>query len=182
LMNRKLKRPGKRAQRAPPHGRASRVFTRLIHEKLKKMATELAHAFRSGLGEIREAIRAVPAERASEPWREGGWTRKQILGHMLDSAANNRQRFVRAASDGHYRGPGYAQQAWVDAHGYAEKEWETLISWWKAEHEILASVVDRIPEERLEAGCIVGDDAPVTLRFLIEDYLRHQREHAGQLA
>jgi hypothetical protein len=147
----------------------------------RKMATGLAHTFRRGLAEIREAIGAVPAERAGEQWRGGGWTRKQILGHMLDSAANNRQRFVRAAIDGHYQGPGYAQQAWVDAHGYTEQEWETLIGWWDTEHEILASVVDRIQEERLEASCFVGNDAPVTLRFLIEDYLRHQKGHAKQL-
>jgi hypothetical protein len=148
---------------------------------LKKMATQLAQTFRVGLAEIREAIAAVPAQQADEPWRQGGWTRKQVLGHLLDSATNNRQRFVRAAIDGHYHGPGYAQQAWVDAHGYAEQEWQTLVGWWDAEHEILASVVDRIPAERLEASCIVGDDAPVTLRFLIEDYLRHQRVHAEQL-
>jgi hypothetical protein len=43
-------------------------------------------------------------------------------------------------------------------------------------------VVERIPEERLEAICAVGDEAPVTLRFLIEDYLRHQRGHAKQLS
>jgi hypothetical protein len=146
------------------------------------MTTQLARSFRSELGEIRKAIGAIAAEQTGEPWRAGGWTRKQILGHMLDSATNNRQRFVRAAIDGHYRGPGYAQQGWVDAHGYAEQEWETLIGWWNAEHEILAAVADRIPKERLEASCIVGDDAPVTLRFLIEDYLRHQRGHAEQLA
>jgi hypothetical protein len=146
------------------------------------MATESARRFRIGLEEIREAIGAVPVELAGERWRDGGWTRKQILGHMLDSAANNRQRFVRAAIDGHYKGPGYAQQAWVDAHGYAEQEWETLIGWWNTEHEILASVVDRIPEERLEASCVVDDDAPVTLRFLIGDYLHHQKGHAKQLS
>ena len=50
--------------------------------------------------------------------------------------------------------------------------WETLLRWWQVEHEILAAVVDRIPEDRLEAVCIVGEDAPVSLRFLIEDYFR----------
>ena len=43
------------------------------------------------------------------------------------------------------------------------------------------AVVDNIPEERLEAGCVVGDDAPVTLRFLIEDYVSHQRWHLKQI-
>jgi len=104
------------------------------------------------------------------------------VGHLLDSAANNRQRFVRAATDGRFAGPNYAQDAWVTAHGYAGQSWETLLRWWNVEHEILAAAVDNIPEERLDASCIVGDDAPVSLRFLIEDYLRHQRWHFAQLA
>lgn len=103
------------------------------------------------------------------------------MGHLLDSATNNRQRFVRAAIDGRYTGPTYAQDAWVAAHGYAGEAWETLLRWWQAEHEILMAAVDRIPEERLESSCTVGDDEPVTLRFLIEDYLRHQRWHFKQL-
>jgi hypothetical protein len=89
---------------------------------------------------------------------------------------------VRAAIDGQYARPKYAQDAWVAAHGYGDESWETLLRWWQAEHEILAAVVERIPEERLEAMCVVGDDAPVTLRFLIEDYLNHQRGHFTQLA
>ena len=51
----------------------------------------------------------------------------------------------------------------------------------RVEHEILAAVVDNIPQERLEASCVVGDDAPVTLRFLIEDYVSHQRWHLSQI-
>jgi hypothetical protein len=70
----------------------------------------------------------------------------------------------------------------VAAHGYAGQSWETLLRWWQAEHEILVALVDRIPEQRLGAMCTVGDDPPVTLRFLIEDYLTHQRGHFKQLA
>jgi hypothetical protein len=146
------------------------------------MPTETAREFRAEIERLRGALLALSPALADTPWRVGGWTRKQIVGHLLDSAANNRQRFVRAAIDGQYAGPGYAQDAWVAAHGYGDESWETLLRWWQAEHEILAAVVERIPEERLEAKCVVGDDAPVTLRFLIEDYLNHQRGHFTQLA
>ena len=130
--------------------------------------------FRAELEEVGAALDALPAALADAPWRAGGWTRKQIVGHMLDSAANNRQRFVRAAIDGRYAGPKYAQDGWVAAHGYAAQSWETLLGWWQAEHEILMAVVERIPEERLAAGCVVGDDPPVCARFLSWIILRHR--------
>jgi hypothetical protein len=145
------------------------------------MAKEIAQRFRADLDEVHRMLLSVPASLADVPWREGGWTRKQIVGHMLDSAANNRQRFVRASTEGSYQGPKYAQDAWVAAHGYANQAWETLLGWWETEHEILISIVDRIPEEQLEASCVVGTDPPVTLQFLIEDYITHQRWHLKQL-
>jgi hypothetical protein len=145
------------------------------------MSTKVAKEFCGEIRELRDMLEEVPADLANVPWRQGGWTRKQILGHLLDSAANNRQRFVRAAIDGSYAGPSYAQDAWVAAHGYAHLSWKTLVEWWNVEHEILMAVVERIPEERMSALCTVGADAPVTLRYLIEDYSRHQFWHFEQI-
>ncbi len=143
--------------------------------------TELASRFRSELNDIRAQLCAVPSEWADEPWRAGGWTRKQILGHLLDSATNNRQRFVRAVIDGSYEGPVYAQEDWVKVHGYAEQSWVTLLEWWDVENGILTAIVDRIPEDKLDARCVVGEDEAVTLHYLIEDYLRHQYWHLSQI-
>jgi hypothetical protein len=145
------------------------------------MRTQIAENFRAEIDAVHAALLAVPADLADTPWREGGWTRKQIVGHLLDSAANNRQRIVRASIDGSFTGPGYAQSAWVDAHGYTELPWKTLLHWWEVEHEILAAAVNHVSEDRLEAICRIGENEPVTLRFVIEDYFRHQRWHLNQL-
>jgi len=144
------------------------------------MPTAIAEEFRSELNTLRARLVALPHELADTPWRDGGWTRKEIVGHLLDSATNNRQRFVRAATEGRYTGPAYAQEAWVGMHGYPRQAWDTLLEWWKVEHEILAAVVDHVPQDRLDAVCVVGEDEPTTLRFLIEDYLRHHRLHVEQ--
>ena len=143
--------------------------------------TETARRFRAGLDEVRGALASVPESLADVPWREGGWTRKQIVGHLLDSATNNRQRFVRASTGGAYFGPNYGQDEWVAAHGYAEQSWGTLLAWWETEHAILTAVVDRIPEDRLETQCTLDESAPVSLRWLIEDYVEHQRWHVKQV-
>lgn len=143
--------------------------------------TETARTFRAELDKVQIVLRSVSPALADAPWRPGGWTRKQIVGHLLDSATNNRQRFVRAAIEGAYSGPGYTQDAWVAAHGYAEQRWDDLLLWWQAEHEQLIAAVDRIPEERLAAECRIGDGETVTLCFLIEDYVRHQQHHLAQI-
>jgi Mycothiol maleylpyruvate isomerase N-terminal domain len=145
------------------------------------MTTEIAQWFRAELDEVRRVLMSVPARFADVPWRDGGWTRKQIVGHLLDSATNNRQRIVRAGTEGQSEGPQYDQNSWVAAHGYANQSWETLLSWWEIEHQMLMAVVDHVPEDRLDARYAVGPDAPVTLRFFIEDYVTHQRWHLKQL-
>jgi hypothetical protein len=148
---------------------------------LESPITDLASHFAADLNEVFAALLATPASVTEKPWREGGWTRKQIVGHLLDSAANNRQRFVRATLDRTYSGPGYAQDAWVDLNGYKDLGWETLLNWWRVEHEMLKELVARIPEDRLSVTCVVGENQPVTLRFLIEDYVAHQKHHLKQI-
>src|SRR5215469_5925501 len=145
------------------------------------MSTRVAKAFCDDINVLRERLDAIEPGLANVPWRVGGWTRKQIVGHLLDSAANNRQRFVRGALDGSYNGPGYAQDRWVELQGYSEQSWETLLGWWQAEHEMLASIVDRIPDSRLEAQCVIGGGDPVTLAFVIDDYVAHQQHHLAQI-
>jgi hypothetical protein len=145
------------------------------------MPTPIALTFRTELNALQQRLAAVSPSVADTPWSPGKWTRKQIVGHLLDSAANNRQRFVRAAIHGSYTGPAYAQDRWVAAHGYEDQPWEILLEWWKIEHQILLAVVDRIPEDRLQTACSVGDNAPVTLQFLVEDYITHQQWHMRQI-
>jgi len=145
------------------------------------MPTSVALTFRAEIDDLQRRLEAVSPDLADTPWDPGKWTRKQIVGHLLDSAANNRQRFVRAAIQGSYAGPAYAQDGWVAAHGYSDQPWTVLLEWWRVEHQILRAVVDRIPEDRLQAVCAVGDNAPVTLQFLIEDYVVHHQWHMQQI-
>jgi hypothetical protein len=123
----------------------------------------------------------ISEERSQLPFREGGWSRKEILGHLIDSALNNHQRFVRAALDGKYNGPGYKQDGWVRMHGYGSMEWSRLLEHWRLQNELLSEVVKRIPENRWEARCEVGDYEPATLRFLVDDYLVHLQHHLDQI-
>lgn len=114
--------------------------------------------------------------------REGRtWTSKQELGHLIDSAMNNHGRIVRAALEGHYSGPSYDQNGWVQINAYQELQWAALVMYWRDLNLMLARVVARIPPDRMSAICTVGSDAPVTLQYLIEDYQKHLLHHIDQI-
>lgn len=117
----------------------------------------------------------------SAPLAADKWTRKQLLGHLIDSAANNHQRFIRAQLDGPHAFPGYEQESWVERNGYTDAAWSELVTLWRAYNLHLLRVLARIAPDQLEVICTVGDSAPMTLGFIVEDYVRHLRHHLQQI-
>jgi DinB superfamily len=109
------------------------------------------------------------------------WSKKEELGHLIDSAANNHVRFARASIEPEFRGPGYQQNEWVRVHGYQEMAWTEIVDFWRRYNGFLVGFVKHIPEEKLPTPCVVGDSATVTLKFLIEDYVLHMQHHLDHI-
>ena len=126
-------------------------------------------------------LRAVADKDAGVKPAPETWSKKEELGHLIDSAANNHVRFVRASLEPEFRGPGYEQDGWVSLHAYNEMPWADVIDFWQRYNTFLAGLVRRIPAERLGRQCIVGDSQPVTLQFLIEDYVLHMQHHLDHI-
>jgi hypothetical protein len=126
-------------------------------------------------------LRALGDARAAQPRLSGGWSPKQIIGHLVDSASNNHQRFVRAALQESLEFPAYDQNGCVRVAAVNEIPWEDLLNLWAGYNGYLAHLIAHLPEEALERPCTIGTHEPVTLRFLATDYVRHLRHHLGQI-
>jgi hypothetical protein len=143
---------------------------------------DLPERFRNEIARAAERLEAVTEERARQTYRDGSWTRKQVMGHLLDSASNNHQRFVRASLQDEYVGPTYDQPAWVDRIGWGELPWEQLLRYWKTYNEVLVRIVSRIPREKYGVRCTILDyPREYTLETLIVDYLDHMNQHIDQI-
>lgn len=109
------------------------------------------------------------------------WSIQEILGHLVDSAANNHQRFVRAQSVDSLVFPKYEQDDWVRVQGYNQSPWPELVRLWQLYNRHLVQVILRIPEKALSVECRIGPYEPVSLGFLVEDYVAHMKHHLAQI-
>jgi hypothetical protein len=126
-------------------------------------------------------LRKINDAEAAKPVLPGGWSRKQVLGHLIDSASNNHQRFVRAALQPSLDFPAYDQNGNVRLQDPQEADWQLLVSLWSAYNRYLAHIIARLPAAKLETVCRIGPGEPVTLAFLAKDYLTHLLHHLNQI-
>jgi hypothetical protein len=110
-----------------------------------------------------------------------GWSIKEILGHLFDSASNNHQRLLRYVQGGELRFPGYDQEEFVRRANYGEFEYLDLLSLWYHQNKLLLHIYDHIPEEDRESSIRVGDREAMSIRRLLEDYFAHMEVHEGQV-
>jgi hypothetical protein len=109
--------------------------------------------------------------------KPGAWSKKEELGHLIDSAINNYARIIRVQLEDSPALPDYKQDAWVERQGYDERHWAQLISLWTALNAHMLAAARRIPGDALGRTCTVAGGQPITLGFLIEDYVDHMVHH-----
>lgn len=149
--------------------------------------------------ELREAVASVTPRllslseaEAGRPPSPGKWSPKEVIGHLIDSASNNHQRFVRAGFTEDLVFPGYQQEEWVRAQRYASAPWAELVGLWSSFNTHLARVIEATPEEvRLRprarhnlhelAWKPVPQSESATLEYFMRDYVDHLRHHVAQI-
>lgn len=144
---------------------------------MKELSEKLAAVIDAAEPQLRN-ISAIESAKSALP---GGWSRKQVLGHLIDSASNNHQRFVRAALQSSLEFPAYDQDGNVRVQAPQDADWLLLVSLWASYNRYLAHIIARLPASQLDTICRIGSGSPVTLSFVATDYLTHLLHHLEQI-
>jgi hypothetical protein len=147
---------------------------------------------RSDVRDATPRLESITDAAASVPRAPGKWSRKEIVGHLIDSASNNHQRFVRAQFSDELISPTYDQDAWVSSQRYRDASWGELVSLWAHFNLHLARVMESIPWEIRDrkrtrhnlsqvAFHAVPADEPATLEYFMRDYVAHLEHHLAQI-
>jgi hypothetical protein len=137
-------------------------------------------------------LRALPDSIVNYRPKTGAWSIKEIIGHLIDSAANNHQRFVRAEQQGDLVFQGYAQDEWVRIQAYDSAPWNEVVALWESYNLHIARVMAGVPARIRDRKHTQHNfhqigfrefkaDEPVTLGDLMYDYVLHLEHHLAQV-
>ena len=148
--------------------------------------------FRKTVESVSDRLRTIDEAQAAKPRAEDHWSSKQIIGHLIDSAANNHARFVLGQLKDDLVFPGYDQDGWVRTNHYQDASWAQLVELWRAYNLHLHHVMSHADQTKLNTPCMlhtlqeiafktVPKAEPVTLEYLMKDYVDHLKHHLAQI-
>lgn len=129
---------------------------------------------------IPDLLSAIDDAVFSEKSSPEKWSKKEIIGHLIDSATNNHHRFIRGQFEATPRIV-YDQNKWNQYGCYQQMKGPQVISFWAAYNRQLLELVKLIPETQLACTVDMGGEQAVGLDFVITDYVRHMEHHLRQV-
>jgi hypothetical protein len=107
------------------------------------------------------------------------WSKKEVIGHLIDSAQNNLRRFIVTQYEPETLRITYDQDFWVAANSYQAMSTDDLIALWRLLNDRIATVLQNMPETSYKKTAMTSKLD--TLEFLAEDYVKHMKHHINQV-
>jgi hypothetical protein len=148
--------------------------------KLKTMR-ETAENLRKTVSEVLPLLQNFSDADASDKPQPEKWSKKEILGHLIDSACNNQQKFVRTMAEKQVDFVGYRQNFWVDSQNYNAADWNDLIIFWRFFNLHLAHIIENVKPKFLANEITIENAGTFTLEFIMKDYVEHLKHHLNQI-
>ncbi len=125
----------------------------------------------------------LPLDTISNKRNNQNRTIKQILGHLIDSAANNHQRMVRLQYNEKLDFPDYQQNndLWIALQDYQNEDWNIIIQLWKYYNLHMIQVINSVDQLKLDNSWQSFEDITVSLKQMIEGYLGHIELHFREI-
>ena len=129
---------------------------------------------------IRAAVQGLNDEQLDTPYRDGGWTVRQVVHHIADSHANAYLRFRWLATEDYPTIKTYDQDVWA-ALPDSQLPVTSSLKLIEGLHERWAAFLELLPDEAWSRRGMHPERGEVSLDDLLNIYADHGAHHAGQI-
>src|SRR5258706_2043566 len=139
-----------------------------ITEELDQIIQEFSKKI-SAISEIEFSSKPLPHK----------WSKKEVLGHLIDSAQNNLRRFICGQYESSPPKIVYDQDRWVASNNYTLMDSKEIIEFWKLTNKRIIAVLSQMPSTNYSSNCDTGKDEVKlhSIEWLADDYVKHMKHH-----
>mgnify|MGYP000031661517 CR=1 FL=1 len=140
---------------------------------IAKEIEEIIEIFRNDFSELDERITSLRIS-------QDKWTLKEIIGHLIDSASNNHQRFIRFQLSEVLEFPDYRGSEWLRIQKHQNMKFLELLLLFYYYNKLIVNIILNMDEKCLENKWNINWDENstfITFEKLIIHYVNHMKSH-----
>jgi uncharacterized damage-inducible protein DinB len=130
---------------------------------------------------VRAAVEGFSEQQFSTPYREGGWTVRQVVHHLADSHLNAYVRFKLAITEDEPTIKTYEQQLWAETSDARTAPAEISLTLLDALHQRWALLLRSMRAADFSRKFIHPEHGKMTLERLLGLYAWHGRHHTAHI-
>lgn len=130
---------------------------------------------------LREAVNGLSDSQLDTPYRDGGWTVRQLVHHIADSHANSYVRFKLALTEDWPTIKPYDEAAWAELPEARTMPTAPSLNWIEAMHARWVAMLESMPDQGFERGFHHPERGPQKLATTLALYDWHSRHHTAHI-
>jgi uncharacterized damage-inducible protein DinB len=131
--------------------------------------------------ELRAAVNGLNDEQLDTPYRDGGWTVRQVVHHLVDSHVNAYVRMKLALTEDNPEIKAYDEKAWSESEDARNGPADFSMTLIAALHERWVWWLRTLADDDLSRTLRHPELGEVSVDFLLQLYAWHGRHHVAHI-
>lgn len=160
-----------------PVGKFNRPAAALTADERRELVNQIA----ATPARMREAVAGLNESQLDTPYRDGGWTVRQVVHHVPDSHMNAYTRVKLALTEEQPTIKPYDEAAWAKLNDVRDTPIETSLVLLETLHSRWDTILRAMTDVDFERTLMHPDMGVMTLDAVIAMYAWHGRHHVGHI-
>jgi uncharacterized damage-inducible protein DinB len=131
--------------------------------------------------ELKDAVLPLTPDQLNTPYREGGWTVRQVVHHLADTGMYAYLRFKKGLTEELPQIPSYRQDLWAEQSDYTDEPVESSLQLIDCLNGRFVTLLNSLQEADFERSFVSAGLGTLSLDAALQRYIWHNNHHTAQI-